>query len=104
MLLHLGAAHPLEVELVLLHLDDGVLDVGEADRQDNVLWSLSPHTSGRGDPEMDKILGLHLNSINLDSRYRTEILLTFIIYTHKCLRPVLLKHKNLDRRRFYHHC
>ena len=66
MLLHLGAAHPLEVELVLLHLDDGVLDVGEADRQDDVLRSLSPHTAGRGDPDMDNIRLTFIDSINLD--------------------------------------
>ena len=84
MLLHLGAAHPLEVELVLLHLDDGVLDVGEADRQDDVLRSLSPHAAGRGDPDMDNIRLTFIDSINLDnldSRFRTEILSTFIIYT-----------------------
>ena len=51
MLLHLGATHPLEVELVLLHLDDGVLDVRETDGEDDVFWSLSPHTAGRGNSE-----------------------------------------------------
>ena len=84
MLLHLSAAHPLEVELVLLHLDDGVLDVGEADRQDDVLRSLSPHTAGRRDPDMDNIRLTFIDSINLDnldSRCKTEILTTFIIYT-----------------------
>ena len=39
-----------EVELGLLHLDDGILDVSEADGKDDVFWSLGPDTPGRGNP------------------------------------------------------
>ena len=46
-----GAADTFEVELCALHLDDGVLDVRETDGEDDVFWSLSPHTAGRANSE-----------------------------------------------------
>ena len=48
MKLVLGSSDSFEVELGLLHLDDGVLHVGEADGEDDVFWSLGPDTAGRG--------------------------------------------------------
>ena len=49
----LSSADTFEVELGLLHLDDGVLHVGQADGEDDVFWSLGPDTAGRGNSEME---------------------------------------------------
>ena len=49
----LGSSDSFEVELGLLHLDDGVLHVGEADGEDDVFWSLGPDTArGRHSEEI----------------------------------------------------
>jgi hypothetical protein len=40
----------LEVELVGLHLDEGVLHVCEADAEEDVLGALSPHAPRMGQP------------------------------------------------------
>ena len=54
MKLILGSSDSFEVELGLLHLDDGVLHVGEADGEDDVFWSLGPDTARRRHSEMEK--------------------------------------------------
>ena len=49
----LGAPDTFEVELCLLHLDDGLLDVRQTDGQDDVFWSLGPDTArGRHSEEI----------------------------------------------------
>ena len=49
-LLVLCAADALEVELLLVDLDGGAGDVGEADGQDDVLGSLGPGAAGGWGP------------------------------------------------------
>ena len=53
MKLVLGSSDSFEVELGLLHLDDGVLHVSQADWQDDVFRSLGPDTAGRGNSAME---------------------------------------------------
>ena len=49
----LGSSDSFEVELGLLHLDDGLLDVRQTDGQDDVFWSLGPDTArGRHSEEI----------------------------------------------------
>jgi len=48
MFLHICPSNTFEVHFVLLHLDGGVLHIGQADIEDDVLRSLSPGAAGRG--------------------------------------------------------
>ena len=49
----LSSTDTFEVELCLLHLDDGLLDVRQTDGQDDVFWSLGPDTAGRRNSDME---------------------------------------------------
>ena len=49
----LSPTDTFEVELGLLHLDDGLLHVSQADGEDDVFWSLGPDTAGRRNSVMD---------------------------------------------------
>ena len=49
----LGSSDSFEVELGLLHLDDWVLHVGQADWKDDVFWSLGPDTAGGRNSDME---------------------------------------------------
>ena len=52
MRLVLSPTDTFEVELGLLHLDDGLLHVSQADGEDDVFWSLGPDTARMRDSEV----------------------------------------------------
>ena len=74
MLLVLSATDTFEVELGLLHLDDWVLDICETNGQDDVFWSLGPHTSGRGNP-----------ATHYDFELKMKIVYVYIMDEHKII-------------------
>ena len=45
MWLHLCSSNSLEIQFAFLHLDDGILNVCQTNWKNNVLRSLSPHTT-----------------------------------------------------------
>ena len=66
MKLVLGSSDSFEVELGLLHLDDGVLHVGQADGEDDVFWSLGPDTAGMRHSEVEiRVKMTKLDSVKL---------------------------------------